>query len=168
MIDGVFISNLIGTDALSALTLIAPFFSILMAIAAMLASGGSAVVMKKMGEGKEQEAKEDFTMLILVNILIGIVLTLGGTAFVSQLSSSFGASPVVTAYCQSYLSTYIAFIVPELLFSNVLMYVIAAGGSKLAMASSLFGGVFNIAFDFIFIKLFGFGMMNRSGQRSGV
>lgn len=159
MIDGVFISNLIGTDALSALTLIAPFFSILMAIAAMLASGGSAVVMKKMGEGKEQEAKEDFTMLILVNILIGIVLTLGGTAFVSQLSGSFGASPVVTAYCQSYLSTYIAFIVPELLFSNVLMYVIAAGGSKLAMASSLFGGVFNIAFDFIFIKLFGFGMM---------
>lgn len=159
MIDGVFVSNLIGTEALSALSLIAPFFSILMAIATMLASGGSAVVMKKMGERKAQEANEDFTMLILINILIGIVLTLGGTAFVSQLSGSFGASPEVTAYCQSYLSTYIAFIIPELLFSNILMYVIAAGGSKLAMISSLFGGVFNIVFDFVFIKLCGFGMM---------
>ncbi len=159
MIDGVFVSNFVGTEALSALTLIAPYFSILTALSAMLASGGCAVVMKKMGEGKTQEAREDFTMLILVNVLIGLLLTLCGTAFVSQLSNSFGASQTVAAYCRNYLSTYIVFVIPTLLYSNILMYVIASGGSKLAMVSSLFGGVFNIIFDFIFIKVFDFGMM---------
>ncbi|MDD2960224.1 MAG: hypothetical protein PHR92_17220 [Lachnospiraceae bacterium] len=51
-----------------ALTFISPYFNILTAIAAMLASGGNAVVMKKMGEGKEQEARQDFTMLLIVNV----------------------------------------------------------------------------------------------------
>ena len=159
MIDGVFVANFIGTDALSALTLISPYFNILTAIAAMLASGGNAVVMKKMGEGKEQEARQDFTMLLIVNVMIGILLTIGGTTFISQLSGAFGASAVVTEYCKNYLFTYIIFIIPELLFSNLLMYVIASGGSKLAMFSSMFGGLFNIIFDFVFIKICGFGMM---------
>ena len=159
MVDGVFVANFIGTEALSALTLISPYFNILTAISAMLASGGSAVVMKKTGEGKQEEARQDFTMLLIVNVIIGIFLTLGGTAFISQLSGAFGASVAVTAYCQNYLFTYIIFIIPELLFSNLLMYVIASGGSKLAMFSSLFGGLFNMTFDFIFIKICGFGMM---------
>ncbi|NLD19885.1 MAG: MATE family efflux transporter [Clostridiales bacterium] len=159
MIDGVFISNYMGTDALSALTLISPYFNILTAIAAMFASGGSAVVMKKMGEGKELEARQDFTMLLIVNVIIGALLTIGGTAFVSQLSGAFGASAVVTTYCKNYLFTYIIFIVPALLFSNLQMYTIASGGTKLAMVSSIIGGVCNIVLDFVFIKICGFGMM---------
>lgn len=159
MIDGVFVANLIGTQALSALTLISPYFNILTAIAAMLAAGGNAVVMKKMGEGRQQEARQDFTALLMVNVALGVVLTVGGTVFLPQLSGAFGASAVVTAYCKNYLFTYIIFIIPELLFSNLLMYVIASGGAKLALFSSLFGGIFNVVFDFIFIKLCGFGMM---------
>ena len=47
MIDGIFVSNLLGEMALSSLTLISPYLNFFMAIAAMFASGGSAVVMKK-------------------------------------------------------------------------------------------------------------------------
>ena len=67
MVDGLFVSNLIGTEALSAINLTAPVISLVTAISTMLATGGSAVIMKKVGEGKEQEAREDFTSLILVN-----------------------------------------------------------------------------------------------------
>ncbi|WP_352401186.1 MATE family efflux transporter [Anaerotignum sp.] len=71
MVDGVFIANIIGTDALSALTLIAPYFNFLTAIAAMVAAGGSAVVLRKMGEGRGEEAKQDFTMLMVTILMIG-------------------------------------------------------------------------------------------------
>ena len=50
MVDGLFVSNLIGTDALSAVNLTAPIISLVTAISTMLATGGSAVIMKKMGE----------------------------------------------------------------------------------------------------------------------
>lgn len=66
MIDGMFIANILGDEALSSLTLISPYFNFFIAIGAMFASGGSAVVMKKMGERKEQEARQNFTALTLV------------------------------------------------------------------------------------------------------
>ena len=44
MVDGLFVSNLIGTDALSAVNLTAPIISLVTAISTMLATGGSAVI----------------------------------------------------------------------------------------------------------------------------
>lgn len=55
MIDGIFISNIVGDTALSSITLISPYLNLFVAIAAMFASGGSAVVMKKMGEKRRKK-----------------------------------------------------------------------------------------------------------------
>ena len=52
MVDGLFVANLIGTDALSAINLTAPVISIVTAVSTMLATVGSAVIMKKVGEKK--------------------------------------------------------------------------------------------------------------------
>lgn len=49
MVDGLFVSNLISTDALSAINLTAPVIQLVTAISTMLATGGSALIMKKMG-----------------------------------------------------------------------------------------------------------------------
>ena len=43
MVDGLFVSNLIGTEALSAINLTAPVIQLVTAISTMLATGGSAV-----------------------------------------------------------------------------------------------------------------------------
>ena len=74
MVDGLFVSNLIGTDALSAINLTAPVIQLVTAVSTMLATGGSAVIMRKMGEQKTEEAKEDFTFLILVNVVVGLLM----------------------------------------------------------------------------------------------
>ena len=71
MVDGLFVANLIGTAALSAINLTAPVVQLVTAISTMLATGGSAVIMRKAGAGKEKEAREDFTFLILVNVIAG-------------------------------------------------------------------------------------------------
>ena len=76
MVDGLFVSNLIGTDALSAINLTAPAIGLITAISGMLATGGSAVVMNKMGAHQEQEAREDLTLLILTNAAVGAVMML--------------------------------------------------------------------------------------------
>lgn len=158
MIDGIFVSNLLGEMALSSLTLISPYLNLFMAIAAMFASGGSAVVMKKMGEKKETEARQDFSMLLLVNLLIGVLLTIITMKFAEPLVTVFGASAAVTVFCKEYLWTYSFFIIPQLLFSNLQIYTIASGRAGRAMFSALFGGVFNIVFDYLLISVFSLGM----------
>ena len=53
MVDGLFVSKfLLGTDALSAVNLTAPIISLVTAISTMLATGGSAVIMRKVGSKK--------------------------------------------------------------------------------------------------------------------
>ena len=78
MVDGLFVSNFIGTNALSAINLTAPVIQLVTAVSTMLATGGSAVIMKKMGEQKPKEAREDFTFLILVNVTAGFLMCLLG------------------------------------------------------------------------------------------
>ena len=71
--DGFFISRLVGTDALSATNIVYPAISLLIAIGVMLATGGSAIIAKKLGEKKEKEACEDSFFLVLAAVVIGII-----------------------------------------------------------------------------------------------
>lgn len=158
MIDGMFIANILGDEALSSLTLISPYFNLFIAIAAMFASGGSAVVMKKMGENQIKEARQDFTTLIVVSSGIGLILSTVFLVFTKPLVGVFDVTQSVQKLCRTYLFAYSFFIIPQVLFSVLQIYTIAAGDSKLAMASSLIGGVINIIFDWMMIKEWGMGM----------
>ncbi len=152
MVDGLFVSNLIGTDALSAINLTAPVVQAVTAISTMLATGGSAVIMKKMGEQKPKEAKEDFTFLILVNVVVGLAVTMLGYSLMESIFGGMGLSPEVAGYCTSYLSHYLPFTIPILLMNNFTLYMIASEKATLSLICSVSGGVLNIVLDYVFIS----------------
>ena len=137
MVDGLFVSNLIGTNALSAINLTAPIIQLVTAISTMLATGGSAVIMKKMGEHKADEAKEDFTFLILINVIVGIVMCIVGYLTMHQIFAGMNLSSDVERYCVEYLSRYLAFTVPILLMNNFTLYMIASEKANLSLACSV-------------------------------
>ncbi len=154
MVDGLFVSNLIGTDALSAINLTAPIIQVVTAISTMLATGGSAVIMKKMGEQRSEEAKEDFTFLILVNVIVGIAMCALGYVMMDQIFAGMNLSAEVERYCMEYLSRYLIFVVPILLMNNFTLYMIASGKATLSLVCSVAGGVLNMVLDYVFIAGF--------------
>ena len=158
MADGLFVSNLIGTSALSAINLTAPVIQVVTAISTMLATGGSAVIMKKMGEQKPQEAKEDFTFLILVNVVVGLVMTMLGYFLMETIFGSMALSQEVAGYCTSYLSRYLVFTIPILLMNNFTLYMIASEKATLSLVCSVSGGVLNIVLDYVFIGFLDMGI----------
>ena len=158
MVDGLFVSNWIGMEALSAINLTAPAISLLTAISGMLATGGSAVVMKKMGEHREQEARQDFTLLILTNVVVGALMMLLGYTLMDKLLGAMGLSPAVLGYCHTYLSRYLLFTIPILLMYNFSLYLIAADKSTLSLICTVAGGVTNIVLDYVLIVLFDLGI----------
>ena len=151
MVDGLFVSNLIGTDALSAINLTAPVIQIVTAVSTMLATGGSAVIMKKMGEQKTDEAKEDFTFLIFVNVIVGIVMCVAGYLAMDSIFAGMNLSVDVEGYCVEYLSSYLVFTVPILLMNNFTLYMIASEKAALSLACSVTGGLLNMVLDYVFI-----------------
>ncbi len=168
MVDGLFVSNLIGTDALSAVNLTAPVIQLVTAISTMLATGGSAVIMKKMGEQKAEEAKEDFTFLILVNVIVGIVMCAVGYRAMDSIFSGMKLSAEVEAYCVGYLSRYLVFTVPILLMNNFTLYMIASEKAPLSLACSVTGGVLNMALDYVFIAVLDMGIGGAAVDGAGL
>lgn len=158
MVDGLFVSNLMGTDALSAINLTAPVIQLVTAISSMLATGGSAVIMKKMGEQKPKEAREDFTFLIIVNVIIGLAMCILGYFVMDNIFGSMGLSVEVMEYCTGYLSRYLLFTIPILLMNNFTLYMIASEKATLSFVCSITGGVLNMVLDYIFIAVFNMGI----------
>ncbi|RKI71068.1 MATE family efflux transporter [bacterium 1xD42-67] len=158
MVDGLFVSNLIGTSALSAINLTAPVIQVVTAISTMLATGGSAVIMKKMGEHKSKEANEDLTFLILVNVAVGLFMTVLGYSLMETIFGGMGLSPEVAGYCTSYLSRYLLFTIPILLMNNFTLYMIASEKAALSLICSVSGGVLNIVLDYVSIGLLDMGI----------
>lgn len=158
MVDGLFVSNLIGTSALSAINLTAPVIQLVTAVSTMLATGGSAVIMKKMGEGKSGEAKEDFTFLILVNVLVGAVMCVLGYMLLGRIFAGMNLSADVEGYCVEYLSRYLLFTIPILLMNNFTLYMIASEMATLSLVCSVAGGVLNMVLDYVFLAGFHMGI----------
>lgn len=158
MVDGLFVSNLIGTNALSAINLTAPIIQLVTAISTMLATGGSAVIMKKMGEQKNEEAKEDFTFLILVNVIVGFIMCALGYLLMDRIFAGMNLSTDVEGYCVEYLSRYLLFTIPILLMNNFTLYMIASEKATLSLVCSVAGGVLNMVLDFGFIAGFDMGI----------
>ncbi len=158
MVDGLFVSNLIGTDALSAINLTAPVIQLVTAISTMLATGGSAVIMKKMGEQKTNEAREDFAFLILVNVVVGVVMCALGYLTMHSVFAGMHLSTDVEGYCVEYLSRYLLFTVPILLMNNFTLYMIASEKATLSLVCSVTGGVLNMVLDYVLIAGFDMGI----------
>lgn len=158
MVDGLFVSNLIGTGALSAINLTAPAITLVTAVSTMLATGGSAVIMKKMGAGLQEESRQDFTFLILVNVAVGLIMYLAGRVVMQPIFSSMSLSPEVSSYCSEYLRQYLLFTVPILLMNNFTLYMIAIGKSQVSLLCTAAGGILNIVLDYVFIAILDMGI----------
>ena len=74
--DSVFVVNLVGEEALAGLSIAYPVQGIMWGFAVMLASGSSAIVAIKMGEGDQQGANEKYTLICIVSIITGIIFSI--------------------------------------------------------------------------------------------
>ena len=78
VVDGIFVSRFVGSNALSAVNIAMPLVNIVSGIGVMFATGGSAIVAKEMGENQEDRARGHFTLIVISSIVVGILFCLGG------------------------------------------------------------------------------------------
>ncbi|MBO4218404.1 MAG: hypothetical protein J5887_02720 [Erysipelotrichaceae bacterium] len=95
--DGLFISRYIGHDALAAFSIGSPLFMLNFAVVNLL--GGSAIlVSRKFGEKKEEEARKNFTTVVVAILLIGILMAIVERTFLKQILHLLGATEILYPY----------------------------------------------------------------------
>ncbi len=151
MVDGVFVSQLVSTDALSAINIVFPMFYFIIGGGTMLGAGTSAICANLLGQGNAARAKQVFTFNVIIGFLIGVIIATISMLFTDPLVRLFGANDAIYQYCYDYLF-YNAPLMPFWLVQFMFQYCfVAAGRPQLGLALTITGGVTNIVLDYIFI-----------------
>lgn len=158
IVDGAFVSRFVGTDALSAVNIAYPYVNFVLGISIMLGTGGCALVMKKVGEGKNDEAKKDFSLIISFALIFSIILCFFSVLFIEQILKLLGTTDSLYQYTKDYLFFAIIFVTPTILKFIVEQFLVAINKSKTALFLSVSGGILNIILDYVFIVLLDFGI----------
>lgn len=158
IVDTIFVSRFVNTNALSAINIVCPVINLIVGLGTMIATGGSAIVARKMGAGEPKRAKQDFTLLILFGFILGVVIFILGIIFIDEIIYALGADKVLFPYCKDYLTIILLFTpasMLQVLFQNLF---VTAGKPTLGLVLSVSAGVMNIVFDYLFMVIFDMGI----------
>ena len=100
IIDGIFVSRFVGSNALSSLNIVYPVINVVVATATMLATGGNAIISKTLGQGNTKLANEYLTFFVTVGVAVSIVLLILTQIFQTRLSLFLGANEVLLDDCK--------------------------------------------------------------------
>lgn len=155
IVDTIFVVRFVSTDALSAINIVCPVINLTVGLGTMIAAGGSAVVSRKMGAGLEQEAKEDFTLLVLAAAGVGAAILICGTLWLNPILLVLGASECLLPYCRDYLGLLLLFLPANVIQTVYANLFVTAGKPGLGFGLSVLAGLANILLDYVFIVLGG-------------
>ena len=158
VVDGFFVSNVVGKTPFAAVNLIMPFLMIFGGIGFMIGTGGSAIVARTLGMGDHERANRVFSMLIYVTIFIGIVLTVIGVVFLRPIAIFLGAEGDVIDYCVRY-GRIIMFALTAFMLQNVFQsFLVTAEKPKLGLYVTVAAGVTNMIGDYLLVAVFRLGV----------
>jgi len=158
IVDGIFVSRYVGTTALACINIIYPVSCIQLAIGIMLATGGSAIIAMRMGQGKEEEARSNFSMLLLIFVGIGILLGILGLLFLEDIVLLLGASADQIQLCEDYQKILLYFSPAYFLQVGFQTFFVTAGKPHLGLGLTVCAGMANVILDYVFIALFHMGI----------
>ncbi len=159
VVDGLFVSNFVGTTSFAAINLIMPFLMVLGALGFMLGAGGSALVGEALGEGDRPKAIRIFSMLVWVTIAGGILMTVGGILLLRPISSWLGAEGALLEDCVRYGKVILLALTSFMLQNLFQSFLITAEKPALGLWITVAAGVTNMILDFVFIALCGWGLI---------
>ncbi|MCF0210180.1 MAG: MATE family efflux transporter, partial [Bacteroidales bacterium] len=102
IIDGIFIGHL-GAYAIAGVGITAPFMNLAAAFGALVGVGASVLCSIFLGEKNYAKARQTLCNVIILNLIIGAVVTIVGLIFIDPILMFFGASEQTLPAARSYM-----------------------------------------------------------------
>ncbi len=151
VVDGIFVSNFVGSDSFAAVNLIMPALMIFGTLGFMIGTGGSALVSKTIGEGDIKKANRYFSMLLYILIIVSLILTIIAVVMVKPMSKLLGAEGEILQDCITYGTVLIIFLIPFVLQNCFQSFLIVAEKPTFGLVISIITGISNMILDWLFM-----------------
>lgn len=158
MADMFFVARLHDDAQVAAISIVAPAFTMMMALGSMVGGGGCALIARTMGEGDSDRVSLYSSLCCWGSVLFGglfaAVVLLGKDMILGFL----GANDEMWGYAGTYISV-LALGAPVMIFTTAFGNIVRAEGAvKEGMLGNLISTVTNVVLDPLFILLFRFGV----------
>ena len=152
MIDGVFLGNFVGTNAMASVNIAAPFMQLMIGMNLIIGIGGVSYIGRSLGEGEIKRAQDIFKSACLFMIGLSLVILCLGFTFSEQLARFLGANDVLLADTSTYIKV-LALFAPFIGLSFILgIFVRCIGKPNVYLVSSIVSLFANIILNYVLIK----------------
>jgi putative MATE family efflux protein len=159
LVDGIFVGNAIGANALAAITLLLPYFTLMISVALMIAIGGAVSAGKFIGEGDIPSASKIFSQSLIAVVAITTTFSLLSFIFEAQLFNLLNIPTSMITLVQEYFSVIRWVFILQLLTMVLYYFVRADDHLKLATTALVSGAIINIVLDAWFILSLDMGLV---------
>ncbi len=112
VIDGMFVGNIIGPNAMAGINIAQPFFQVIIGFSMILSIGSQSFIGITLGEGDREKGRNIFKTTVIVTAIIGLLVTIVGLFFSESLAKMLGANEVLVGYTSDYIKTIAIFAIP--------------------------------------------------------
>ncbi|MBS6444756.1 MAG: MATE family efflux transporter [Ruminococcus sp.] len=158
VVDGLFIANIVGSNALASINIIYPLIMIIASFGFMLGTGGGAIISKTLGQNDNERANKYFTMFVYSIVIFGVVVSTLCIIFTKQIAYLFGANELLIKDCVIYGRILLIGVTPFMLQNAFQTFLIIAEKPHLGLALNLICGTTNIVLDFVFVYVLKMGI----------
>ncbi|WP_105614244.1 MATE family efflux transporter [Vallitalea okinawensis] len=158
IVDRIFIGNYAGENALAGLTIAFPLMILIFAFASLVGIGGAALISIKLGENDNRKANHIFGNTLSIAVILGLSITVIGYLSMEGLLRLLGADLVTLPYALNYMNIILGGIIFQLISFALASAARTEGRPKLSMLAMMTSALTNIALDYIFIRIMGWGV----------
>ncbi len=153
VVDGYFVSNFAGKAEFTAVNFIMPYLMILGSFGFMFGAGGSALVAKRLGEGRGDDAKSLFSLVVYTTFAVGVLLAIFGIAFLEPAARLLGADGIMLEQSIRYGRIILAALPFFMLQMEFQTFMITAERPNLGFVITLASGFTNIVLDALLVAV---------------
>lgn len=156
--DTFFISIAAGANGITALNLVLPIYGLIFALGSMIGVGSATRYSLHRSVGNP-DAKDYFSNSVWFTLLVSCIFVAAGIWFPDRVLTLLGADAEILQIGLTYTQIVLCFAPFFMLNYTFTAFVRNDNAPKLAMAATLTSGIFNIAFDYIFMFPMKMGMV---------
>lgn len=161
VVDMAMVGQYQGADGTAALAVVAPVWNIIYSLGLLMGIGGSVMfsTLRGISEQNQKQSNEYFSVALIGAGILSILCWIGCVFFDKELLMLFGADEKLLPLAMQYMIP-VKFVVPSFLMTQVLAAFLRNDGVPgLATKAVLFGGIFNIFGDYVFVFVMRMGIM---------
>lgn len=151
VVDGIFVGQGAGMEALGAVNIALPFVLIVQALNAMASIGGVTITAIRFGRGDKDGAQNAFMHAVTINFIVGCLVTIIGCGLTEPVCRLLGATGNYFELAKDYVFWWALFAVANSVSLNLQSFCRNDNNPGLVAVTNVVITVLNIFLDWLFV-----------------